>query len=210
MSSSVPNSLIGSVPSSWTIRISALEAHALATSSIATLSISVPVPVPPYSSLERQPEQVLLGEQLADVPRVLGLGVDLRRARRDPLAHDLADRVAEVELLRRSARTCQRARSSMIRRRVFAAGLPDRRIRVAPVHGHSEPHIFLIAVGAILRFAVNATASPASTSPTVGLILMIVGVIGLADLAALHDHVVARPHACRRHDRPVARDREYY
>src|SRR3954452_3035037 len=48
--SSVPNSWIGSVPSSWTIRISALEAHALATSSTATLSISVPVPVPPYSS----------------------------------------------------------------------------------------------------------------------------------------------------------------
>ena len=49
--------------------------------------------------LERQPEQVLLGEQLAQVPRVLGLGVDLGRPRRDPLAHDLADRVAEGHMV---------------------------------------------------------------------------------------------------------------
>ena len=48
--SSVPNRRIGSVPSSWTIRISALEAHALAISSTAIWSISVPEPVPPYSS----------------------------------------------------------------------------------------------------------------------------------------------------------------
>ena len=48
-SSSVPNSLIGSVPSSWIIRISAVEAQALAISSTAMLSISVPVPVPPCS-----------------------------------------------------------------------------------------------------------------------------------------------------------------
>ena len=48
-SSSEPNSLIGSVPSSWIIRISAVDAHALAISSTAMLSISVPVPVPPYS-----------------------------------------------------------------------------------------------------------------------------------------------------------------
>ena len=47
--SSVPNSLIGSVPSSWIIRISAVEAHALAISSTAMFSISVPVPVPPCS-----------------------------------------------------------------------------------------------------------------------------------------------------------------
>ena len=49
MSSSEPNSLIGSVPSSWIIRISAVEAHALAISSTAMFSISVPVPVPPCS-----------------------------------------------------------------------------------------------------------------------------------------------------------------
>ena len=57
LSSSVPNSLIGSVPSSWTISISALEAHARATSSTATLSISVPVPVPPCSSSNGSPNR---------------------------------------------------------------------------------------------------------------------------------------------------------
>jgi len=45
--SSEPNIWIGSVPSSWIIRISALDAQACAISSTATWSISVPVPVPP-------------------------------------------------------------------------------------------------------------------------------------------------------------------
>ena len=48
---------------------------------------------------KRQPEDVLLAQQLADVPRVLGLLVDLGRARRDLLARDLADRLTEVEVL---------------------------------------------------------------------------------------------------------------
>ena len=48
--SSVPNSWIGSVPSSWIMRISALEAQAFAISSTAICSMSVPVPMPPYSS----------------------------------------------------------------------------------------------------------------------------------------------------------------
>ena len=85
LSSSEPNRRIGSVPSSCTISISALEAQALATSSMAMLSISVPVPVPPCSTSNGQPEQVVLGEQLAQVLRILGLLVDLRRARRHPL-----------------------------------------------------------------------------------------------------------------------------
>jgi hypothetical protein len=55
LSSSEPNSLIGSVPSSWIIRISADEAHAFATSSTAMLSINVPVPVPPCSSSNGSP-----------------------------------------------------------------------------------------------------------------------------------------------------------
>ena len=38
--------------------------------------------------------------------------------------------------------------------------------------------IFLIAVGAILRYAVTASTSGISL-PTVGLILMIVGIVGL-------------------------------
>ena len=56
-SSSVPKSLIGSVPSSWTIRISAEEAQALAISSTAMLSISVPVPVPPCSGSNGRPSR---------------------------------------------------------------------------------------------------------------------------------------------------------
>ena len=53
--SSLPNSRIGSVPSSWTMRISADEAHAAAISSTAICSMSVPVPVPPYSSSNGRP-----------------------------------------------------------------------------------------------------------------------------------------------------------
>src|SRR5204862_6239194 len=49
---------------------------------------------------ERQREDVVLGEQLADVPRVLAAAVDLRRARPDSILDDPADRLAEVaELL---------------------------------------------------------------------------------------------------------------
>jgi hypothetical protein len=53
--SSLPNSTIGSVPSSWTIRIRALEAQTLAISSTPICSIRVPVPVPPYSSAKGRP-----------------------------------------------------------------------------------------------------------------------------------------------------------
>ena len=42
--------------------------------------------------------------------------------------------------------------------------------------------LFLIAVGAILTFAINATVSGIDIA-TVGIILMIVGVIGLLDLS---------------------------
>jgi rhodanese-related sulfurtransferase len=93
------------VPSSWIIRISALAAQAFATSSIATFIISVPVPVPPYS-LERQREQVVLGEQPPQVPRVGGLLVDLGSPRGDPLDDDPADRVAELDHLGRQGVAC--------------------------------------------------------------------------------------------------------
>jgi hypothetical protein len=69
--------------------------------------------------------------------------------------------------------------------------------------------IFLIAVGAILRYAVKDSVN-AIDLPVVGLILMIVGVIGLA-ISLLYLNLWARgrgtsPPA----ERPVARDREYY
>ena len=63
----------------------------------------------------------------------------------------------------------------------------------------------MIAVGAILTFAINATVSGIDIA-TVGIILMIVGVIGLLfsllSLAPRRRAVVT--------ERPVVRDREYY
>ena len=174
--SAVPNSLIGSVPSSWIIRISALEAHARAISSTATLSMSVPVPVPPCSSSNGRPEQVVLGEQPAQVPRVLGRGVDLRRARRDAVGDEVADRVAELDLV-----------------------LGQRVLRRGAAGGHprelSRPGVCARDRAGTWRAWASAPASssspwaPSSTSPstrtvsgvdisTVGLILMICGVLG--------------------------------
>src|SRR5205085_6723852 len=49
--------------------------------------------------VEGQAEQVMLGEELADVLRVLGLLVDLRRPGRHALLGHLADGLAEVEVL---------------------------------------------------------------------------------------------------------------
>jgi hypothetical protein len=61
--------------------------------------------------------------------------------------------------------------------------------------------LFLIAVGAILYFAVNATISGLSIA-TIGIILMVVGVLGLLiSLFMLN--------SARRTDRTVVRDREY-
>jgi ABC-type antimicrobial peptide transport system permease subunit len=61
--------------------------------------------------------------------------------------------------------------------------------------------LFLIAVGAILYFAVTASISGLSIQ-TIGLILMIVGVIGLAISLFLISSA--------RRERPVTRDRDYY
>jgi hypothetical protein len=63
--------------------------------------------------------------------------------------------------------------------------------------------LFLIAVGAILYFAVNATVSGLEIA-TVGLILMIVGVVGLViSLVFLNS-------ARRDTTRTVVRDRDVY
>jgi hypothetical protein len=61
--------------------------------------------------------------------------------------------------------------------------------------------LFLIAVGAILRFAVDATVSGIEIQ-TVGLILIIVGVVGLLISLFLLT-------SARRHGDTVVRDREY-
>jgi hypothetical protein len=73
--------------------------------------------------------------------------------------------------------------------------------------------LFLIATGAILYFAVNADVQGLSIS-TIGLILMIVGIVGLL-ISLFYTTLWTRP---RREveppppdaRRPVARDREYY
>lgn len=61
--------------------------------------------------------------------------------------------------------------------------------------------LFLIAVGAILYFAVNASISGLSIA-TVGIILMVVGVLGLLISLFMLS-------SARRDDRTVVRDREY-
>ena len=74
--------------------------------------------------LERQPQDVLFGQQPAQVVRVLGLLIDLRRARRDPLLRDLADRVAEVQILLRESCRYRRALT-------LAQSYPSRQPRVS-------------------------------------------------------------------------------
>ena len=67
--------------------------------------------------------------------------------------------------------------------------------------------LFLIAVGAILTFAIDATVSGIDIA-TVGIILMIVGVIGL--LISLLYWGPTRRRRAAVVERPVVRDREYY
>ena len=69
--------------------------------------------------------------------------------------------------------------------------------------------IFLIAVGAILKFAVNADVSGLEIS-TIGLILMIVGVLGLV-ISLFYTTIYARRGAGEvPADRPVVRERDGY
>ncbi|MHB8532335.1 MAG: DUF6458 family protein [Solirubrobacteraceae bacterium] len=63
--------------------------------------------------------------------------------------------------------------------------------------------IFLIAVGAILRFAVTTTVSGISIQ-TIGLILIIVGIIGLV-ISILY-MLAWRPRAVAARERVVERD----
>jgi hypothetical protein len=65
--------------------------------------------------------------------------------------------------------------------------------------------LFLIAVGAILYFAVDATISGLEIT-TVGIILMIVGVIGLI----ISLFMMRGRRGAVVEERPVVRDREYY
>ena len=66
--------------------------------------------------------------------------------------------------------------------------------------------IFLIAIGAILWFAVDATVSGLEIQ-TVGMILTIVGILGLIISFFLMSQASRRGVAA---DRPVARERDIY
>jgi Na+/proline symporter len=66
--------------------------------------------------------------------------------------------------------------------------------------------IFLIAVGAILKFAVDASISGLEIS-TIGVILMIVGVLGLI-ISLFYTTMATRRGVPV--DRPVARERDVY
>ena len=67
--------------------------------------------------------------------------------------------------------------------------------------------IFMIAVGAILYFAVNADISGLEIS-TIGLILMILGIVGL--LISLYMVSMASRRGVTTTDRPIARERDVY
>jgi hypothetical protein len=67
--------------------------------------------------------------------------------------------------------------------------------------------LFLIAVGAILKYAVTAHVEGVNLH-TVGLILMIVGILGLIISLFLMSQATRRRGVPG--DGPVARDREYY
>jgi uncharacterized protein DUF6458 len=68
--------------------------------------------------------------------------------------------------------------------------------------------LFLIAIGAILKFAVDAQVSGIELA-TVGVILMVVGVIGLL-ISLFFLGEWRRRYRTPVEERPVARDREYY
>ncbi len=124
---------------------------------------------------ERQREDVLLAEQLADVPGVLALAIDVGRARADAIVHDLADRVPEVLVLLGQVVDVADGRRHANHR--SHRGLAAPAVGYHPVMALGTS-LFLIAVGAILRYAVSDSLSGVDI-PTIGLILMIVGIVGL-------------------------------
>ena len=67
--------------------------------------------------------------------------------------------------------------------------------------------IFLIAVGAILRYGVSDSINGVNL-PVIGLILMIVGVLGIV-ISLLYANMFRRDRVVER-ERPVARERDIY
>ena len=79
--------------------MSPLVAQTFETSSIAIEREQRPGAGAAVLLVEEEAEDALVAEQLDDVPGELVRRVDLRRARRDPLARERADEVAELPLL---------------------------------------------------------------------------------------------------------------
>jgi hypothetical protein len=76
---------------------------------------------------QRDPEQVMLGEEFLDVPRELGRSIDRRRSWGDELVGQRASRVAEEHLRRsQSVGSGQRARGAHRRSSEQAGRRPDR------------------------------------------------------------------------------------
>ncbi len=96
---SVPAITIGSAASSWTARMSPVVAHARAELLDRQAGGQQVGAEPAVLGRERQPEDVLGGEEVLEVPRELGRPVDLGGPGRDPLTGELADGVAELALL---------------------------------------------------------------------------------------------------------------
>jgi hypothetical protein len=71
----------------------------LPTSSIATSERSVPVPSPPYSSAKKRPKMSFSRKSSTTSHGNSCELVDLGGARRDPLARELPDEVAQLALL---------------------------------------------------------------------------------------------------------------
>ena len=67
--------------------------------------------------------------------------------------------------------------------------------------------IVLIAIGAILYYAVNVDVSGIEIQ-TVGLILLVIGVLGLV-LSLIYEFMYSRPRRADPYDETVVREREY-
>ena len=97
--SGVPASVIGRLPSSWTARIRPVVAHARLSCSTARQTVSRSAAETAVLDRERQGQDVLIGQEAAQVLGELAGPVDLGGPGRHLLVGQDADGVAEHELL---------------------------------------------------------------------------------------------------------------
>ena len=103
-------------------------------------------------------EDPVLAEELDDVPRKLGRLVDLGRARRDALARELADQLADLLLLfgQRLGRHARNPRASLLGSAPWRSGLPS-----LPFSASSRRRWRSRRAGARVRLAADADRSTA-------------------------------------------------